>query len=91
MDQILQMVVDRRQGLRYGSIAAMDLEFGDAVWVTHADGTEELAHFLAGPWAHQGCQAIWVGDNYEWTNATVHFGRGPEGTPHPPENVRPAR
>ena len=67
----------------------MDLEFGDAVWVTQADGTEEYAHYLAGPWAHEGRQVIWVCDDHEWTNATVHFGRDPEGAPYPPECVRP--
>jgi hypothetical protein len=67
----------------------MDLEFGDAVWVKQADGVEAFAHFLAGPWPHEGRQVIWVCDDHEWTNATVHFGRDPEGTPYPPDCVRP--
>jgi hypothetical protein len=67
----------------------MDLEFGDAVLVTMADGSEEFAHFLAGPSNHDGRQVIWVCDDHEWVNATVHFGRDPEGTPYPPESVRP--
>ena len=67
----------------------MDLEFGDAVWVKQADGPQEFAHFLAGLWAHEGRQVIWVGDDLEWTNATVHFGHDPKGTPYAPECVQP--
>jgi hypothetical protein len=59
----------------------MDLEFGDAVLVKQSDGTEQFAHYLAGPRAHEGGQVIWVCDDHEWTNATVHFGSDPEGTP----------
>lgn len=67
----------------------MALEFGDGVWVTNADGTEELLYYLGGPRDHEGRQVIWVCDDHEWTNATVHFGRDPEGTPYPAESVRP--
>lgn len=74
---------------RHGTICAMGLEFGDAVWVKQANGTEEPAHFLAGPRPHEGRQVIWVCDDHEWTNATVHFGRDPEGTPYAPVDVRP--
>jgi hypothetical protein len=42
-----------------GTISAKDLEFGDAVWVRQADGTEGLARFLAGPRAHKGHQVTW--------------------------------
>jgi hypothetical protein len=74
----------------HGSIATMNLEFGDGVRVTKDDGTEEYLHYLAGPRDHEGHQVIWVCDDFEWTNATVHFGRDPEGTPYPAESVRPA-
>jgi hypothetical protein len=73
----------------------MDLEFGDAVWLKQPDGTEKLAHYLAGPRTHGGRQGsvsrrvIWVCDDHEWTNATVHFGGDPEGKPCSPERVRP--
>jgi len=67
----------------------MYLEFGDAVLVKQSDGTEQFAHYLAGPRTHEGGQVIWVCDDHEWTNATVHFGRDPEGTPYAPERVRP--
>jgi hypothetical protein len=56
--------------------------------VRQADGTEELAHFLVGPHAHESSHVTWIYDDHEWPNATVHFGRDPEGTPYAPEHVR---
>lgn len=71
-------------------MATMSLEFGDGVRVTKDDGTEEYRHYLGGPVQHEGREVIWVCNDHEWTNATVHFGRDPEGTPFPVESVRPA-